>query len=99
MFRWLHSSRSAFLQRGILCLAGGRGVLGLAADASAKPRARVGLITDLHYGDKPASKTRFYRETPAKLREAVAKLNEERPDVVVELGDLIDAAETVEQEI
>jgi alkaline phosphatase len=99
MFSPHHSSRRTFLHRGLFCMAGLRGLIGLAADPSAKPRLRVGLITDLHYADKPEKGTRFYRETPAKLREAIAKFNGERPAVVVELGDLIDAAETVDQEI
>jgi alkaline phosphatase len=99
MFPRLHSSRRTFLHRGLFCMAGFRSLIGLAADPAAKPRFRVGLITDLHYADKPEKGTRFYRETPAKLREAIARFNDERPAVVVELGDLIDAAETVDQEI
>lgn len=99
MFPRLHFSRRGFLRGGILYLAALGNRLGLAAEPSAKPRLRVGLITDLHYGDKPEHGTRFYRETPAKLREAIARFNDEQPGVVVELGDLIDAAETVDQEI
>ncbi|MEP6670739.1 MAG: metallophosphoesterase [Chthoniobacter sp.] len=91
--------RRAFLQRGALCLAGlGSGAL-LAAEAGEKPSLRIGLVTDLHYGDKPAAGTRFYRETLGKLAEAVARFNAESPAFVVELGDLIDKAATVEQEI
>lgn len=56
-------------------------------------------MTDLHYADKEASKTRFYREALSKLDEAVAYFNEHRPTRVVELGDLIDQADEVEQEI
>lgn len=99
MFSWLGSSRRAFLHRGVCCLAGLRGLLGMAAEPSAKPRVRVGLVTDLHYANKPEAKTRYYRETLGKMREAVGKFNDERPDVVVELGDFIDAASTVEEEI
>lgn len=55
-------------------------------------------MTDLHYADKPPAGTRYYRETLDKLREAAAKFAEMKPAFVVELGDLIDAAETVETE-
>ena len=93
-------SRRAFVRRSVLCLAASASASTLlAAEPSAKPKLRLGLVTDLHYGDKAALNTRFYRETSAKLREAVAKFNEERPAFVVELGDLIDQAESVEQEI
>ena len=70
----------------------------LAADAGAKPLLRIGLMTDLHYADKEPTKTRFYREALGKLDEAVDYFNKERPAFVVELGDLIDKAATVEQE-
>ncbi len=94
-----HLSRRAFLRHGALCLAGFNAGSLLAAKVEAKSAARVGLVTDLHYADKPATKTRFYRETLGKLGEAVAKLNAEQPAFVVELGDLIDKAASVEEEI
>ncbi|MEO6787196.1 MAG: metallophosphoesterase, partial [Chthoniobacteraceae bacterium] len=92
-------SRRAFLRDGTLCLAGLNAASLLAAQADVKPVCRIGLVTDLHYADKPAGNTRFYRETFGKLEEAVAKLNAEQPAFVVELGDLIDKAASVEQEI
>ena len=92
-------SRRAFLHRGALCLAGlGAGRM-LAAEPAQKPIVRAGMITDLHYADKPATGSRFYREAPGKLDEAVEHFNKERPAFVVELGDLIDKAPSVEQEI
>lgn len=91
--------RRAFLSGAALCLAGFSGRALLAQDSSVRPKLRVGLITDLHYGDKPATKTRFYRETMGKLGEAVTRLNEERPAIIVELGDLIDKATSVDEEI
>lgn len=92
-------SRRAFIRNGVLCLAGaGAGPL-LAAEPARKPAFRVGLLTDLHYADKPAWGKRFYRETPGKLQEAVRRFNAERPAFVVELGDFIDKADTVEQEL
>lgn len=93
------SSRRAFLQHSTLCLAGlGAGSI-LAADEAAKPLLRVGLMTDLHYADKEPTKTRFYREALGKLDEAVAHFNRENPALVIELGDFIDQADSVEKEI
>lgn len=63
------------------------------------PAVRAGILTDLHHADKVPMKTRFYRESAKKLEEAVQRFNEEKPDFIVELGDLIDQAKTVEQEI
>ena len=90
--------RRSFLRAGTLCLAGIGLDQMLAAQADAKPKLRIGLMTDLHYADKEPTKTRFYREALEKLDEAVDYFNKERPGFVVELGDLIDKAATVEQE-
>lgn len=89
--------RRAFLQNSTLCLAGFSGLQ--AADSDAKPLIKVGLMTDLHYADKPPTKTRFYREALAKLDEAVEVMNREKPALVVELGDFIDQADSVDREI
>jgi alkaline phosphatase len=97
--RCLQLGRRAFLQSGIL-------VLGAATtlDASAlfanevEMPLRVGLVTDLHYADKPSAGTRHYRETLSKLAEAATRFAMDKPNFVVELGDLIDAAESVEVE-
>lgn len=92
-------SRRVFLQHSTLCLAGLGADRLLAADAAAEPLLRVGLMTDLHYGDKEPTKTRFYREALAKLDEAVEAMNRDKPALVVELGDFIDQADSVEREI
>lgn len=60
---------------------------------------RIGLVTDIHYADKESRGTRHYRASLRKLTEAVGHFNETKADFVVELGDLIDAAESVEQEL
>jgi len=91
------TTRRAFLQNSTLCLAGFSGLQ--AADPEAKALIKVGLMTDLHYADKPSTKTRFYREALAKLDEAVEVMNHEKPALVVELGDFIDQADSVEKEI
>ncbi len=63
------------------------------------PKLRVGLVTDLHYADKPAAGTRHYRETLGKFAEASEEFQRRKVDFLVELGDLIDAAESVEHEL
>ena len=88
--------RRAFIQQGVLCLAA---TGGLSAQDTTTPLFQIGLMTDLHYADKPATKTRFYRDALTKIDEAVSTINQKKPAFVVELGDLIDAAPTVEQEI
>ena len=96
-------SRREFVSNGILVLAAVAG-LGLqksipAANASPSVSLRIGLITDLHHADKPAAGSRFYRETIAKLNSAAEEFQKSRLDFVVEMGDLIDAAESVETEL
>lgn len=94
--------RRAFLTNGSLVLAAGLGptygTSRCAAEAP-KPGVKIGLLTDLHFADKPSAGTRYYRETLDKLAEAAAKFKTEKPAFVVELGDLIDAADSVETEL
>ncbi|MEZ6034031.1 MAG: metallophosphoesterase [Planctomycetaceae bacterium] len=92
--------RRAFLKNGTLVLtAASLSLSTLPADDEA-PRLRVGLVTDLHYADKVPAGTRHYRETLARLEEAALQFEQDRPSFLVELGDLIDAADsvTLEQE-
>ena len=52
------------------------------------------MLTDPHYADmdRPATSTRYYRESLAKVREAVGRLNGERVAFLAVLGDLKDMA-------
>jgi len=93
------SNRRAFLRNGVLALAGLGSRLPLPADETPAPLLRIGLFTDLHYADKEAAGRRFYRDTLRKLDEAVDHCNGISPGFVVELGDFIDRAESVEQEL
>ena len=98
-----NQSRRRFLSNGTLVLAAASG-LGLqksitAANASPSISLRIGLITDLHHADKPAAGSRFYRETIPKLNSAAEEFQKTGLDFIVELGDLIDAAESVETEL
>lgn len=81
--------QALFLGGGTLLLlaAGGDAESALAAE----PILKVGLITDVHYADADTKGTRHYRESLGKMREAVSRLNHEKVDVAVALGDLIDA--------
>ncbi|MBP3957018.1 metallophosphoesterase [Gemmata sp. G18] len=94
--------RRAFLANGALVLAAGldpASCAGRLAAGAPKKGVRVGLVTDLHYADKPAAGTRYYRETLDKLAEAAERFKKDEPAFVVELGDLIDAADAVETEL
>lgn len=59
---------------------------------------RIGMVTDLHHADKPPVGTRHYRETMSKLAEVASAFDRDKPRFVVELGDLIDAADAVATE-
>jgi alkaline phosphatase len=91
--------RRAFLKNGSLVLtAATLGSGTLLADEGASS-LRIGLVTDLHYADKPPAGSRHYRETPDKLAEAADQLNRLEPQFIVELGDFIDAADSVDAEL
>lgn len=94
-------NRRAFIQQGSLFLAGSTlaGICGFAtADEQKQPMVRVGLVTDLHFADREPAGTRHYRETPAKLTEAAKAFQQEKVDLVVALGDLIDSADSLDEE-
>lgn len=95
--------RRAFLKGGSLVLAAaGLDVTtldGLPAAGPAAELVRFGLVTDLHYADKPPAGTRHYRESLAKLAEAASHFAKDRPAFVAELGDLVDAAADVGTEL
>ena len=96
------SGRRAFMKDGALVLLAARALRAdamlLAAPETDEVAVRFGVMTDLHYADKPAGGTRHYRQTPAKLAAAARRLPEFAPEFIVELGDFIDAADSVETE-
>ena len=97
--RCVQLGRRAFLRNGTLLLATTATVEpSLLLANHAKDALRVGLVTDLHHADKPSAGSRHYRETLGKLAEAATQFEKDRADFIVELGDLIDAADTVETE-
>lgn len=95
--------RRAFLENGTLILLGASfdcpvALSRAAEEDGAHPRVRFGVVTDLHYADKVSAGSRCYRETPAKFAEAAERFQQDRTDFVIELGDLIDSADSVEVE-
>lgn len=90
-------SRRAFVRNGTLLLLGAT-TIKLSAAEDQPRKIRAGLVTDLHFADKPPRGTRHYRDTLGKLADAAKQFAAEKPDFVVELGDLIDAAAAVETE-
>ena len=66
---------------------------------SSKTLLTLGLLTDLHYADKKQGGSRAYRESLVKAKEATDLFKEKKVSAVVCLGDLIDAAPSVEEEI
>lgn len=95
--------RRIFLKNGTLLLLG-TGVNAnmldsiLGREEASKHSVRIGMVTDLHYADKQPAGSRHYRETIAKLEEAGKQFEQVKPDFIVELGDFIDAADTVQAE-
>ncbi|MFV1968430.1 MAG: metallophosphoesterase, partial [Pirellulaceae bacterium] len=96
--------RRAFLKTGTLYLAAA-GIhsssvaTALAEQDSTRPAVRGGMVTDVHSADRPPGGTRYYRESKKKLAEAVGQFTRDKTDFVIELGDFIDAAPTVEEEM
>jgi alkaline phosphatase len=91
------SSRRAFLMGTTLVLTNRVRVSGSTFESEST--TRFGMITDLHYADKAPSGTRHYRDTLAKLEKASDSIRKAKPDFMVELGDLIDAADSVDTEL
>lgn len=61
----------------------------------AKGRALLtfGIVTDSHYADREFAGTRHYRESIAKMEEAMREMNSKKVNFVVHLGDFKDQAE------
>lgn len=58
-------------------------------DDSFRP-VRFGIVTDMHYADRPAHGSRYYQQSMAKTAECVDLMNEQKVDFLIELGDLKD---------
>lgn len=93
------ASRRAFLRNGTLILSVGAVNSSLLWGNEGEQPVSFGVITDLHYADKPPAGSRHYRETPDKLAKAAEQFTHAKLDFVVELGDFIDAADSVKTEL
>ena len=67
--------------------------------ADRQPIVRIGLIADAHYADKPPHGDRHYRASIPKMHQAVDAFNQADVDFTVELGDFIDAGDSVWKEL
>lgn len=90
------SRRAALVGSALILASAGRP--SLFAQEPPQRQLRFGVVTDLHYADKPAAGSRHYRQTLNKLAEATTQFQAAEVDFVAELGDLIDAADSVELE-
>ncbi len=91
-------NRRAFLQHGTLLLTAASWQTRADNPADFVPVAQCGICTDLHFADKKSAGTRHYRETGQKLDEAAQEFARHPLSFIVELGDLIDAADSVQTE-
>jgi alkaline phosphatase len=87
-------SRRAVVRGGALLLGSGW-ASGMPAGT---PAVRFGMATDVHHADKPERGTRYYRESLGKLREAIAQFRKSDLTLVMQLGDLVDAASDLDTE-
>lgn len=55
-----------------------------------KPLIRFGLLSDIHYADREPAGNRFYRQSLAKVKEAIDLMNHKKVDFVIEMGDFKD---------
>lgn len=79
-------SRRIFLQSAIAATA-------LPLKGAPEGGLRFGVVTDVHYADRPPSGTRYYRLGISKLRAVVDLMNAQRLDFLIELGDFKDQDE------
>ncbi|MEZ6086901.1 MAG: metallophosphoesterase [Pirellulaceae bacterium] len=96
---YVRLGRRAFLTQGTLVLTTASLCWATPIVDDETPSLRVGLVTDLHYADKASAGTRHYRETLAKLDEAARQFETDSPSFLVELGDFIDAGDSVDREL
>lgn len=62
----------------------------LLAKGRSKSLIRFGMLSDVHYADREPAGERFYRQSIAKVQEAIAQMNQEKLDFAIELGDFKD---------
>jgi predicted phosphodiesterase len=65
----------------------------LFAKSGQKPMIRFGMLSDVHYADREPAGTRFYKQSLGKVKEAIDRMNQEKLDFAIELGDFKDQDE------
>ncbi len=96
------TNRRSFLRNGTLLLLGTPllqySTANAASQEPADSKVRFGVMTDMHYADKPNGGTRYYQQTPTKLARAAQQFKSDAVDFVIELGDFIDSAKSLNKE-
>lgn len=59
---------------------------------------RFGIVTDSHYADREPAGTRYYRESLAKMVEAMEEMNKLKVNFVIHLGDFKDESSNPTEE-
>ena len=76
---------------GAMLLATGKTAMAEAKGGAKRKRGlRFGILTDTHFSDRATSGTRYYRDSEAKMREAIELFNRSDLDFIIELGDMKD---------
>ena len=83
-------SRRRFLGLAGTTTAGLMLVPGLFAQRSIKQNIRFGMVSDVHFANREPAGERFYQQSLAKVQEAIDRMNQEKLDFVIELGDFKD---------
>lgn len=83
-------NRKKFILSWLTLIAGTKLSLAGREEAVAAPTLRFGIVTDLHYADRPSNNSRYYKESLPKLSECIELMNEQKVDFLIELGDFKD---------
>ena len=91
-------TRRTFLAASSMTLAGLLFTSSVNASHGTQPPVRFGIITDCHYADCEAAGTRYYRDSLDKVKDSVRRMNEQKADFLIELGDFKDQNTTPVEE-
>ena len=62
----------------------------LLAKSGEIPVVRFGMLSDVHYADREPAGARFYRQSLGKVQECIDRMNQEKLDFAIEMGDFKD---------
>ncbi len=85
-----YMSRRVFLTATGMSLAGFPLADSTYAQAESHCLIRFGIVTDCHYADREAAGSRYYRDSLDKVKACVQRMNDEKVDFLIELGDFKD---------